>query len=93
MHTELILKAEYLELPTEKSVTYCTDGLAVAVCSTVKQETPEVEESAVPVVECTTVKEEIKEEYMDTEDPLSVQGNYQSIISVITHARGLNNAR
>ena len=43
-----------------------------------KQETPGVEESAVVVVECTTVKEEIKEENMDTEDPLSVQGKYQS---------------
>ena len=85
MHTELILKAEYLELPTEESVTYCTEGLPVAVCSTVKQETPGVEESAVVVVECTTVKEEIKEENIDTEDPLAVQGKYLSInISVIT---------
>ena len=33
-----------------------------------------IEESAVILVECTTVKEEIKEENMDTEDPLSVQG-------------------
>ena len=40
----------------------------------IKQETPGVEESTVIVVECTTVKEEIKEENMDTEDPLSVQG-------------------
>ena len=37
----------------------------------VKQETSGVEESAVIVVECTAVKEEIKEENMDTEDPLS----------------------
>lgn len=37
-----------------------------------KQETPEVEESTVLVVECTTVKEEITEENMDTEDPLCV---------------------
>ena len=51
----------------------------------IKQETPGVEESAVIVVECTTVKEEIKEENIDTEDPLSVQGKYQSnaVISVI----------
>ena len=40
----------------------------------IKQETPGVEESAVIVVECTTVKEEIKKEIIDTEDPLSVQG-------------------
>ena len=40
----------------------------------IKQETPGVEESAVVVVEGTAVKEEIKEENMDTEDPLSVQG-------------------
>ena len=33
------------------------------------------QESAVIVVEC---KEEIKEENMDTENPLSVQGKYQS---------------
>ena len=72
MHTEQIIKAEYLELPTEESVNYSTEGLPVAVCSTVKQETPGVEESA--VVECTTLKEEIKEENMNTEDPLSVQG-------------------
>ena len=78
MHTELIIKAEYLELPSEESVTYCTEGLPVAVCSTVKQETPGVEESAVIVVECTTVKEEIKEESIDTEDPLSVQGKEPS---------------
>ena len=32
-----------------------------------KQETPGVEESAVIVVECTTVKEEVKEENLDTE--------------------------
>ena len=45
----------------------------------IKQETPGVEESAVIVVECTTVKEEIKEENIDTEDPLcgsSFQGEY-----------------
>ena len=59
MHTKLIIKAEYLELPTEESATYCTEGLPVAVCSTVKQETPGVEESAVIVVECTSVKEDI----------------------------------
>ena len=40
----------------------------------IKQETLGVEESAVVVVEGTAVKEEIKEENMDTEDPLSVQG-------------------
>ena len=74
MHTELIIKSEYLERPTEESVTYCTEGLPVAVCSSVKQETPGVEESAVIVVKCTLVKEEIKEDNMDTEDPLSVQG-------------------
>ena len=39
----------------------------------IKQETPGVEESAVIVVECTTVKEVIKEENMVTDDPLSVQ--------------------
>ena len=39
----------------------------------IKQKTPGVEQSTV-VVECTTVKEEIKEENMDTEDPLSLQG-------------------
>ena len=39
-----------------------------------KQDTPGVEESTVVVVECTTVKEEIKEENMDTEDPLSDHG-------------------
>ena len=43
----------------------------------IKQEAPGVEDSAVIVVECTTVKEEIKEENMDTEDPLSVQGKYK----------------
>ena len=67
----MIIKAEYLELPTEESVTYCTEGLPVAICSTVKQETPGEEESAVIEVECEV---EIKEENMDTEDPLSVQG-------------------
>ena len=46
----------------------------------IKQETPGEEESGVTVVECTTVKKEIKEENMDTEDPLSVQGKYQSQI-------------
>ena len=38
----------------------------------IKQETPGVEESAVIVVEC---KAEIKEEKMDTEDPLSLKVN------------------
>ena len=52
-------------------MTDCTEGLPVAGCSTVIQETPGVEESVVIVVEC---KAEIKEENMDTEDPLSVQG-------------------
>ena len=45
-----------------------------------KQETPGVEESAVIVVECTTVKEEIEEENMDTEDPLAVQGKKNQIL-------------
>ena len=72
LHTELIIKDEYLEMHTGESVTYCTEVLPVADCNTVKQETPGVEECAVIVVECTTVKEEIKEENMDIEDPLSV---------------------
>jgi len=82
LHTELIIKDEYLDLHTEESVTYCTEILPVADCKTVKQETPGVEESAVIVVECTnTVKEEI-EENMDTEDPLSLhipQGRLHSL--------------
>ena len=45
----------------------------------IKKETSGVEESAVVVVEGTAVKEEIKEENMDTEDPLSVQGNYGAL--------------
>ena len=73
LHTELILKAEYLE----ESVTDCTEGLPVAGCSTVIQETPGVEESVVIVVEC---KAEIKEENMDTEDPLSLKVNSNHII-------------
>ena len=75
----MIIKDEYLDLHTEESVTYCTESLAVA--DTIKHETPGVEESAVIVVECTTVKEEIKEN-MDTEDPLSVhilQGKLYSL--------------
>ena len=72
-----------MDLHTEESVTYRTEVLPVADCKTVKQETPGVEESAVIVVECTnTVKEEIKEENMDTEDPLSVhtlQGKLHSL--------------
>ena len=82
LHTELIIKDEYLDLHTEESVTYCTEIFPVADCKTVKQETPGVEESAVIVVECTnTVKEEI-EENMDTEDPLSLhilQGRLHSL--------------
>ena len=48
----------------------------------IKQETPGVEESAVILVEC---KEEIKEENMDTEDPLSgssFQGEYKYYITL-----------
>ena len=45
----------------------------------IKKETSGVEESAVVVVEGTAVKEKIKEENMDTEDPLSVQGNYGAL--------------
>ena len=40
--------------------------------SSFKQETPGVEESTVIIVEYNTVKEEIKEEKIETEDPLTV---------------------
>ena len=53
MHTQLTLKDESKDLHTDEPVVYCTEGL--------------------PVVECTTVKEEFKDEKIDTEDPLSFQ--------------------
>ena len=60
----------------QDSVACCTEGLpAVSDCSSVKQETGGVEESTVIVVEDPTVKEEIKEENVETEDPLSVQSH------------------
>ena len=71
MHTEFIIKEEYLDLNTDKSVTYYTEGLPIPDCSTVKQESSGVEESAVEVES----EEEFEEENIVEEDPFTVQGH------------------